>query len=228
MKLPVVATVAAAARRAPRAAPPDIPAGALLAAQGAEIPVWDLADLGVPPDRVRRADQTLRYDRPRPVRPRLRPIAAPDSALPAFDRILKLVQGSVQRREGRVVQKPAEEIVEEVFRTLKDEGWLDHLRSRRPTVIPLQYRLRESVRLEPATDRQAGASSASRPSAVLTVNEAAARLLKRARYGASVADLAAGFALARGARLRPLRALPQPGDPRSRPGCLSMRASPRR
>lgn len=128
VKLPVVATVVAAPA-GDDSAPPDIPASALLAAQSAEIPVWNLADLGVPLDRVRCADQTLRFGRPRSIRPRLRPIAAPDTALPAFDRILKLVQGSVQRREGRVVQKPAEEIVEEVFRTLKDEGWLDHLRS---------------------------------------------------------------------------------------------------
>ncbi len=129
VKLPVVATVAAAPA-GDASGPPDIPASALLAAQSAEIPVWELADLGVPLDRVRRADETLRFGRPGPVRPRLRPIAAPDSALPAFERVLKLVQGSVRRREGRVVQKPAEEIVEEVFRTLKDEGWLDHLRSR--------------------------------------------------------------------------------------------------
>jgi electron transfer flavoprotein beta subunit len=129
VRLPVIATIAAGGGTGEASAPPDIPAGALLAAQSAEISVWDLADLGVPLDQVRRADDALRFGRPRAVRPRLHPIAAPDSALPAFDRILKLVQGSVQRREGRVVQKPAKEIVEEVFRTLKDEGWLDHLRS---------------------------------------------------------------------------------------------------
>jgi hypothetical protein len=100
----------------------------LLAAQRAEIPVWDLADLGVPLDRVRRADRALRFGRTRAVRPRLRPLAAPDPALPAFERVLELVQGSVQRREGRVVQKATGEIVEEVFSTLRDEGWLDHLR----------------------------------------------------------------------------------------------------
>ncbi len=124
--LPLVATVAPGA--AGGAPPADIPAAGLLAAQTREVAVWDLADLGVPRERVRRADGSLRYGRPQPRSPRLRPIAAPDPALPAFDRILKLIEGSVQRREGRVVRRPAEETVEEIFRTLRDESWLDHLR----------------------------------------------------------------------------------------------------
>ena len=53
---------------------------------------------------------------------------APDPALPAFDRVLELVEGAVQRRSGQVIQKPAKEIVEEIFQILKDEGWLEHLR----------------------------------------------------------------------------------------------------
>jgi electron transfer flavoprotein beta subunit len=107
---------------------PNVPATALLGAQEREIPVWTLADLGVPFDQVRRADRALRFFEPRPVRPRVYPLKVPDPALPAFERVLKLVDGAVQRRAGRIVRKPAEEIVEEIFRTLKDEGWLDHLR----------------------------------------------------------------------------------------------------
>ena len=127
-KLPIVATVAAAPAAAEASAAPSLSVAALLEARGQEIPVWDLADLGVPFDRVRRADEAFRAGSPQPVRPRLLPLSAPDAALPAFDRILKLVQGAVVRREGRVVRKPPEETVEEIFRTLKDEGWLDHLR----------------------------------------------------------------------------------------------------
>ncbi len=108
---------------------PLIPtAGSLIAAHSREIIVWDLADLGVPLERVRHADGFFVPRRPRPVRPRPRPIAAPDSALPAFDRILKLIEGSVKRREGRVVHKSSEETVAEIFQVLRDEGWLDHLR----------------------------------------------------------------------------------------------------
>jgi electron transfer flavoprotein beta subunit len=128
-RLPVVATLVATTPGTGSPAPPDVSAAALLAAQAREIPVWDLADLGVPLAGVRSAEQAMQYGRPRPVRPRLHPLAVPDSSLPAFDRILRLVEGSVQRREGRVVRKPAEEIVEEVFQTLRAEGWLDHLRA---------------------------------------------------------------------------------------------------
>ena len=92
------------------------------------IPVWDLADLGVPLALLRRAEGALHAGPPRPARPRRHPLAAPDSALPAFDRILKLVEGSVKRREGRVVRQGPDETVEEIFQALKAEGWLDHLR----------------------------------------------------------------------------------------------------
>jgi electron transfer flavoprotein beta subunit len=126
--LPLVATVSAGGHTSDTA-PPDISAAALLAAHNRPIPVWDLADLGVPRDRVRRADQPLRYGRLRPRHPRLHRLAAADSALPAFDRILELVRGSVQTRQGRIVQLPAEAIAQEVFETLRDEGWLDHLRA---------------------------------------------------------------------------------------------------
>jgi electron transfer flavoprotein beta subunit len=108
---------------------PIVSASALLTAHEQQIPVWNLADLGVPSERVREADQALQMGEPRPVRPRLHSLKAPDPALPAFERVLMLVEGAVQRRAGEVIQKPAEEIVDEIFQNLKDEGWLDHLRS---------------------------------------------------------------------------------------------------
>ena len=77
---------------------------------------------------LRRAARVLHAGPPRPARPRLHPIMAPDSALPAFDRVLKLVEGSVKRREGRVVRHGPEATAEEIFQTLRAEGWLDHLR----------------------------------------------------------------------------------------------------
>lgn len=135
-ELPFVATVTAE-EVVPRAdTEPAVPAAALLAAQLAALPVWSLADLGVPSDQPRRATETLEAGAIRALRPRLRALAAPDAALPAFERILKLVQGSVECREGRVVRKPADEVVEEIFTTLRDEGWLDHLRAGRETAGP--------------------------------------------------------------------------------------------
>lgn len=130
VRLPAVATVSAEAHGPQAALPPTISAAALLAAQEVEIPVWDLADLGVPRERVRQADQPLCYGRPRSRRPRLRRLNAPDSSLPAFERILELVRGSVQTRQARIVQEPPGAIVNEIFNTLSDEGWLDHLRPR--------------------------------------------------------------------------------------------------
>ena len=61
-------------------------------------------------------------------------------------------------------------------------------------MIPLSYRLRESVRLE-AADAGAWRVVCEAPLVVLTVNAAAARLLKRTRHGAGVADIADGLGL---------------------------------
>jgi hypothetical protein len=48
--------------------------------------------------------------------------------LPAFERIKKLLEGNMQRRGGKVIQTDEDSVVEELFQTLLDEGWLDHLR----------------------------------------------------------------------------------------------------
>jgi electron transfer flavoprotein beta subunit len=125
--LPAVITVSGASA-AEGAAPPNISARALLAALEEDVIEWTLADLGVVPGAVRQADRPLEYGLARPRRPRLHPVVPPDPRLPAFDRILALVQGSVKHREGRVVRRPAEDVAQEVFETLRDEGWLDHLR----------------------------------------------------------------------------------------------------
>jgi mycofactocin system glycosyltransferase len=61
-------------------------------------------------------------------------------------------------------------------------------------VIPLEYRLREAVRLESGDD-EAWRVICQEPLVVLTVNAAAARLLKRTRYGAGVSDIASGLGL---------------------------------
>lgn len=123
--LPLVATVSPAEASGESAVPSGITASTLLAAEEADIRVWDLADLGVPPERVQSAERALHHGRPQERRPRLLPLAAPDPALPAFDRILRLLEGSVRRREGHIVRESSDEIVERLFRALRDEGWLD-------------------------------------------------------------------------------------------------------
>jgi electron transfer flavoprotein beta subunit len=126
-RLPAVITVATGGV-ADGAVPPTVPARALLSALEEDIAVWTLADLGVAPGAAHQADRPLECGPARPRRPRLHPLAPPDPTLPAFDRILALVRGSVQTREGRLVKRPADEVAQEVFEILRDEGWLDHLR----------------------------------------------------------------------------------------------------
>ncbi len=114
----------------------EAPLSALLAAQQAEIIVWDLATLGVPALDVMSADYPLRHGRLRTPRPRMRPLAAPDSELSAFERIQGLVNGAVHRREGRVVRPSERTVAWEVFATLRDEGWLDHLHAAASKLAP--------------------------------------------------------------------------------------------
>ncbi len=129
--LPAVITVAGGGPAADGGvAPADVSASALLTALEQDITTWTLADLGVAPGAARQVDRPLEYGPPRPRHPRLHPVVPPDPTLPAFDRILGLVGGSVKHREGRVVRRPAEEVAREVFEILRDEGWLDHLRPR--------------------------------------------------------------------------------------------------
>ena len=156
--LPAVVTVV------PSAEPPAHVAAlsGLLRAQAEEIPVWDLALLGVSREALQAAARPMRAGALRAPRPRWRPIATPDQSAPAFERILQLVAGTVHRRQAHVVRGTPDEIAAEIVATLSREGWLDHLRAdtdrcRRPerwrsraarrAVIPLRYRLRGRVRL---------------------------------------------------------------------------------
>jgi electron transfer flavoprotein beta subunit len=104
------------------------PLASLLSAQSEAVTVWDLADIGLPWERVRQAGRALRYGRLDRPRPGLRRVPAPDSSLPAFERIQQLLQGTTKRRKGRLIRGTGEELAEEVFQALLSEGWLDHLR----------------------------------------------------------------------------------------------------
>ncbi len=61
-------------------------------------------------------------------------------------------------------------------------------------MIPLEYRLREPVRLE-AAGNGVWRVICEEPLTVLTVNTPAVRLLKGTRYGATVTDIASGLGL---------------------------------
>jgi electron transfer flavoprotein beta subunit len=101
---------------------------ALLETVTKEIPCFDLAQLGIPRQLVERTDGDLTFSPLRFPKSKLRFIPAPDSSLPAFMRIRKLVEGTVKMREGRLVSGSEDQVVEELFETLLKEGWLDHLK----------------------------------------------------------------------------------------------------
>ncbi len=102
----------------------------LLEATEREIPCLDLAEMGISREMVRQTDSRLVLGPLRFPKSRLRSIAAPDSSLPAFDRITSLIAGTIRMREGKVVRAEEDQVVEALFRTLLKGGWLSHLRKK--------------------------------------------------------------------------------------------------
>lgn len=100
----------------------------LFDATEAHIECYDLARIGIARQLIGHLEGLLAFGPLRPPRSRTRFTPAPSSSLPAFDRIQKLIEGTVTRREGRVVAGEEERVVEELFQTLLGEGWLNHLR----------------------------------------------------------------------------------------------------
>jgi electron transfer flavoprotein beta subunit len=117
---PVVVTVESGEGRL---GPPSL--GTLLDSSEWTIRSLDLADLGVPPESIREAESLLAFGPLRPPGARLNYIPAPDSSLPAFDRRMRLMEGAAKKRQATVVTGDEDEIVEELFQSLLDEGWLE-------------------------------------------------------------------------------------------------------
>ena len=93
-----------------------------------EIPCWDLAQIGIPRQSIHEKNALMQFESLRPPKPRLKTIPAPDSALPAFERIKQLIEGTIKPREGKIIKRDEDSIVEELFQMLLKEGWLDHLK----------------------------------------------------------------------------------------------------
>ncbi|OGP53141.1 MAG: hypothetical protein A2Y65_06550 [Deltaproteobacteria bacterium RBG_13_52_11] len=101
---------------------------ALLDAQGKEIPCWDLADIGIPAALIREKNALSSSGPFMFPKPRLRFIPAPDSTLLAFERISKLLAGTIKPRGGKIIKDDEDSVVGKLFQTLLKEGWLDHLK----------------------------------------------------------------------------------------------------
>ena len=100
----------------------------LLEAYEKEIPCWDLAQIGIPIQSIHEKNALLALESLQSPKPRLKTIPAPDSTLPAFERIKQLIEGTIKPREGKIVKRDEDSIVEELFQILLKEGWLDHLK----------------------------------------------------------------------------------------------------
>jgi electron transfer flavoprotein beta subunit len=99
---------------------------AVAEAAEAAIPCFDLPRIGIPLEAIRQAESRLVFGPLRFPEPRLEFIQPPDSSLPAFDRRIQLSEGSVTARQGKVVRGTEDAVVEELFETLRREGWLSH------------------------------------------------------------------------------------------------------
>jgi electron transfer flavoprotein beta subunit len=89
-------------------------------AQAAErnIPCFDLSRIGIPLQAIQQEESRLKFGPLRLPEPRLQFIQPPDSSLPAFERRQQLGEGSVQKRQGRIVRGDDDTVVEKLFQTL--------------------------------------------------------------------------------------------------------------
>ncbi len=92
------------------------------------VEVWGLPELGLPEWEVGELGSTLEggemaFPRPDPLR-----TTTPDPNLPAFERILALLSGGIQPREGRMHFLEAEEVADSLVRIFQHEGLLPEAR----------------------------------------------------------------------------------------------------
>jgi electron transfer flavoprotein beta subunit len=105
---------------------------AIAHAEERAIPCLGLPEFGIPREVVRKAESRLKFGPLRLPAPRLQFIQPPDSSLPAFERRRQIGEGSLQKRQGKIVRSNEDEVVENLFQSLLQGGFLRHLRRERP------------------------------------------------------------------------------------------------
>jgi electron transfer flavoprotein beta subunit len=85
-----------------------------------EIEVKSPADLSVTPAELK--EEPARITGLMAPRPRPRKVPAPSGSLPAFDRILKLLEGGISRRRGEMLKGGTEELAEQLYQLFLTEG----------------------------------------------------------------------------------------------------------
>jgi electron transfer flavoprotein beta subunit len=101
---------------------PYAPLDKLIDSKSAEIATLSPADLGISPVEWNNDPVKITgLDFPHP-----RPVKAPplDSSLPAFYRILQLLEGGIAKRKGTILEGSAGELAEQLFRLFLKEGVL--------------------------------------------------------------------------------------------------------
>jgi len=122
--MPLIVTIAAGEEKGEQ---PSL--AAITYAEERPIGCLSLAEIGIPSAEIRNVDSLLVLGPLHPPASRLKYIPAPDSALPAYERRMRLLQGSMKKRQGRIVAGTEDEVAEMLFQTLLGEGWLDDLRN---------------------------------------------------------------------------------------------------
>jgi len=105
----------------------------LLAAQRAEIPVYQSTDLQLAPADLRVA-MPLRQTTI-PPRPRSRTIFTPETVLPAHERIGQILSAGVTRKTGQMLEGPPDQIATAIIAFLRERGFLAHRESRELEVV---------------------------------------------------------------------------------------------
>jgi electron transfer flavoprotein beta subunit len=93
----------------------------LIESKSREITVLKPLDLGITPETLKNAARPDRLAFPRPALAKAPPL---DSSLPAFYRILQLLQGGIAKRKGQMLEGDAGQIAEQLYRLFLEEGVL--------------------------------------------------------------------------------------------------------
>jgi electron transfer flavoprotein beta subunit len=91
----------------------------VLESASAPITILSLNDLAISPGELAYTPVEvtgLSFPRPRPMK-----VPTPDSALPAFYRILALLQGGISKREGKILEGNSDELADQLYKLLIEE-----------------------------------------------------------------------------------------------------------
>ena len=113
--LPAVITVEGEGGKLPYASLEKI-----LESKYAQVTLLALSDLGISPAELKGEPTKvtgISYPRPRPKK-----VPTPESSLPAFNRILMLLQGGIAKRREKMLEGDTDELAEQLFELLMEEG----------------------------------------------------------------------------------------------------------